>query len=123
MEFEQLAATREINMRGREYQMILMVEPREAEELPRLDDQAAAKTLGEIGDLMLGDADTDALRTLFMWKSVAAENIQQDDHDSKPLAEFSDYSTDELRDVPLAEATSAESRLRLLEYYLDRTLA
>ncbi len=96
-----------------------MVEPRQADELPELSDEAERTTLGEIGELTLGSAETDALRTLFLWKNVAAENIQQSDASPDPPSAFEDHSIAELRDVSLSAASNTNAKLRLLEYYVS----
>jgi hypothetical protein len=95
-----------------------MVEPRDPEEMPPLDSDVLTMTLEEIGDLKLEGADTDALRTLFMWKSIAAENVRASDSTPEPPEAFRDGSIDELRDKSLTAVTSRGERLQLVEYYL-----
>lgn len=96
-----------------------MVDPRRADELPELGDEAARTTLGEIGELTLGDADTDALRTLLMWKNVAAENVQRSDGSPDPPKAFEDHSIAELRETSLSAVSGKKAKLRLLEYYVS----
>jgi len=55
---------------------------------------------------------------LFMWKSVAAENVQQADGSPEPPDAFADPSLAELRETPLSAASTKEDKLRLLEYYV-----
>lgn len=96
-----------------------MVEPQQAEKLPELSDEAEETTLDEIGKLTLGSADTDALRTLFMWKNVAAANRQQSDDSAAPPEPFDDHSVAELREISLSAASNKKAKLRLLEYYIS----
>lgn len=53
-----------------------------------------------------------------MWKNVAAENVKQLDYTPELPAAFTEYSIDELREMPLSAASSKEVKLRLLEYYV-----
>ncbi|RLM59735.1 hypothetical protein DVK02_03115 [Halobellus sp. Atlit-31R] len=96
-----------------------MVEPREASELPELSDEVVDLTLETIGDLKLKDTETTALRVLFMWKSVAAENVKQDEDGPELPDEFSQSSITELKSTPLSAAPTKEAKLRLLEYYVS----
>jgi hypothetical protein len=99
--------------------MTSMVEPHDASELPELSDEVADMKLGSIGDLRLKDLDTDPLRTLLMWKSVAAENVNQLNRAPEPPSEFSQYSVAELKETPFSAASDKEAKLRLLEYYVS----
>jgi len=96
-----------------------MVEPHEASELPELSDEAEEKSLDEIGDLTVRTAETDELRTLLMWKSVAAENIKQRDRSPDPPQGVTDLADTDLGEIQLTAAPNKKDKLRLLEYYVS----
>jgi len=99
-----------------------MVEPRNASELPELSDEVDGMNLENVGELKLGDADSDSLRTLFMWKSIAAENVRERGGSPELPDGFRDGSLSELKKTSLSAASDKETKLQLLEYYVSKAV-
>lgn len=93
-----------------------MVESREPGEMPEPSDKLEEMAVDEVLDLTLREAETDEKREAMMWKSVAAENVEDRKERPQPPEELEHLSEDELKGLELADAGGKEEIVGLLEW-------
>jgi len=95
-----------------------MVQPGDAEELPDLSPEFGEMTLREVGDVTVRDVDEPPQQKAMMWKSVAAENVEQRDGEPRLPPELRDRSESELLDRPLNDYDGKTKLLAVVEWYV-----